>query len=432
MSTKWGKFPNFEVPMKNCFYPADILLPDFSVTEGSKWAAVACDQFTSEPEYWEEADRFVGDAPSTLRLILPEVYLDEGDTRTPLINRAMEEYLQSILVSHPDSMIYVERTQASGGVRRGLVGAVDLECYDYKKGSDSLIRATEGTVLERIPPRVAVRRGAAVELPHVMLLIDDPERTVIEPLMGAPAEVAYDFDLMLGGGHIKGYFVDPFDRARIASALEALADEGRTSARYGEGLAPLLFAVGDGNHSLATAKATYEEIKARVGKDAAACHPARYALCEVVNLHDPALEFEPIYRVMFGVEPEHVIDALKTYAASLDGNAEPQRIEYIYGETRGELTVSSPVQQLPVGTLQTFIDEYIKRNPGVTVDYIHGVDSTEKLAQKDGAVGFIFEGMAKDSLFKTVMLDGALPRKTFSMGHARDKRFYLEARKIKN
>ena len=432
MSIKWGEFPKLEVTMKNCFYPADILLPDFSVTDGSKWAAVACDQFTSEPEYWEEADRFVGDAPSTLRLILPEVYLDEGEARTPLINRAMEEYLQGVLVSHPDSLIYVERTQASGGVRRGLVGAVDLECYDYKKGSDSLIRATEGTVIERIPPRVAVRRGAAVELPHVMLLIDDPERTVIEPLIGRAAKVAYDFELMLDGGHVKGYFVERADYARIASALEALADEDRTAERYGEGLAPLLFAVGDGNHSLATAKATYEELKATVGKDAAACHPARYALCEVVNLHDSALEFEPIYRVMFGIEPERVVEALEAYAATLDGRAEPQRIEYIYGETRGELTVNSPIQQLPVGTLQAFIDGYIKQNPDVTVDYIHGVDSTEKLAARDGAIGFIFEGMAKDSLFKTVMLDGALPRKTFSMGHARDKRFYLEARKIKN
>ena len=417
--------------MKNCFFTADILLPDFNKVNGEKWATVACDQFTSEPEYWEEADRFVGGEPSALRVILPEVYLSESDARVPTINKTMDEYLEGVFVNHPDALIFVERTQASGGVRRGLIGRVDLECYDYKKGSDSLIRATEGTVVERIPPRVAVRRNASVELPHVMLLIDDPDRTVIEPLMGKNAETAYDFDLMLGGGHIKGSFVDKSDCERIYAALEALADADRTESRYGAGLAPLLFAVGDGNHSLASAKAAYEEIKSRIGEDAAKDHPARYALCEVVNLHDDALEFEPIYRVVFGADPEKLVSELAAYAASLNGMAEPQKIEYVYGTTRGELTVNAPTQQLTVGTLQTFIDEYIKKNPGVEVDYIHGVDSTEKLAAKDGAVGFIFDGMAKDSLFKTVMLDGALPRKTFSMGHARDKRFYLEARKIK-
>ena len=417
--------------MKNCFYPANILLPDFKKINGEKWATIACDQFTSEPEYWEAADSFVSDEPSALRLILPEVYLSESEERVPTINRTMEEYLKNVLKEHKDTMIYVERTQPSGGVRRGIVGAVDLECYDYKKGSDSLIRATEGTVLERIPPRVAVRRNAKIELPHVMLLIDDPDKTVIEPISSAVNEKAYDFDLMLGGGHIKGYFVKKEEIDRISEALTALCDVKRTEERYKKGLAPLLFAVGDGNHSLASAKASYEEIKAEIGAEAAKDHPARYALCEVVNLHDSALDFEPIYRVMFGVDPIDVVNSLAEYAESVCGTAEPQNIKYIYGENTGNITVKKPSQQLTVGTLQSFIDEYISAHEGATVDYIHDEESARRLAAKENAVGFLFDGMTKDSLFLTVMLDGALPRKTFSMGHARDKRYYLEARVIK-
>ena len=342
--------------MKICFYPSNILLPDFDKIDGKKWATIACDQFTSEPEYWEEADRFVGSAPSALRVVLPEVYLEESSTRVPLINKMMKEYLASLLVCHPDSMIFVERTQPSGGVRRGIIGAVDLEQYDYKKGSNSLIRATEGTVLERIPPRVAVRRGADIELPHVMLLIDDPKKTVIEPLIGKELKSAYDFDLMLDGGHITGKFIDKAEQERISLALEALAS--------GDGeLAPLLFAVGDGNHSLASAKASYEEIKAAIGEAAAKTHPARYALAEVVNLHDDALVFEPIYRVMFGVDPEDVITSLEKYMESLSGSAAPQKLEFIYNGGSGELTVKAPEQQLPVGTLQSFIDRYLKDHP---------------------------------------------------------------------
>ncbi len=417
--------------MKNCFSSADILLPDFNKNDGEKWATIACDQFTSEPEYWESADSFVGSAPSALRVILPEVYLEESEQRVPKINATMEEYLKYILVSHPDTMIYVERTQPSGGVRRGIVGAVDLECYDYKKGSDSLIRATEGTVVERIPPRVAVRRDAVIELPHVMLLIDDPDRTVIEPLAKASLALAYDFELMLGGGHIKGYFVDKKEQKRVSDALDALTEAEVIASRYRKGLAPLLFAVGDGNHSLASAKASYEEIKAKIGAEAAKTHPSRYALAEVVNLHDDALDFEPIYRVMFGVDPQEVLQELEKYTARLDGDAAPQQIKYIYAGASGIIEVKKPAQQLTVGTLQSFIDAYIEEHRGASVDYIHDEESTRRLSGRDNAIGFLFEGMTKDSLFSTVMLDGALPRKTFSMGHARDKRYYLEARAIK-
>ena len=417
--------------MNNCFYPANILLPDFEKTDGSRWAVIACDQFTSEPEYWDAAEKYVGDAPSALRLILPEVRLDKADECVPVINKTMYEYLDTVLRENPDTMIFVERTQPSGGVRRGIVGMVDLECYDYRKGTEPCIRATEGTVLERIPPRVAVRRGAPIELPHVMLLIDDPEKTVIEPLTSAELTPAYDFDMMLDGGHIKGQFLTKNEIKRVSDALEALVTPTAIEKRYGGSFAPLLFAVGDGNHSLASAKALYEEIKAEIGEDAAKDHPARYALAEVVNLHDPALEFEPIYRVVFGVEPKEFIKEFTEYCESLDGDSAPQTVKYLYNGGKGEITVKKPCHQLTVGTLQTFIDGYIKAHPTAVVDYIHGEDSTEKLALRENAIGFIFDGMGKDQLFKSVMLDGALPRKTFSMGHARDKRYYVEARKIK-
>ena len=419
--------------MSAYFLPADILLPDFDKVDGKTWSVVACDQYTSEPEYWESVEAQVGDKPSTLRLILPEVYLEDNDGRVPGIHTNMEEYLKSVLVRHQSKMIYLERTQSNGLVRRGLVGVIDLEHYDYNKGSQSLIRATEGTVLERIPPRLKVRRDATLELPHVMLLIDDPARTVIEPL-AARAEtlpLAYSFELMEKGGKVEGRFVDSVGLGRVEAALNRLITPEQIKARYGEGVAPLLFAVGDGNHSLATAKAAYEEIKAKNGAAAALYHPARYALVEVVNLHDPALHFEPIYRVMFNVDPNDVLSALEQYSFELHGNAAPQQARFLSAERRGTIHFGTPTEQLVVGTLQTFIDRYLASHPEASVDYIHGTKSVEALATKERAVGFLFSGMEKGQLFGAVMRDGALPRKTFSMGAAADKRYYTECRRIK-
>ena len=420
----------------NCCLSADILLPTRTEIEKGKWATVACDQFTSEPAYWREAAALVGDAPSTLSLMLPEVYLSESAERLPAIHRAMKQALDGLLVLHPDSMIAVERTQSDGRVRHGLVAAIDLEQYDYKKGATSLIRATEGTVISRIPPRVAVRRDATIELPHVMLLIDDPDATVLEPLFAPDApsvrEVVYDTDLMLGGGHIRGSLLTKEQQASVTAALDALVTPEGMAARYGDAsLAPLLFAVGDGNHSLASAKAAYEEIKASIGAEAAAHHPARYALAEIVNLHDTALSFEPIYRVVFGVDPAELLGELRTYIASLDGTAAPQSVRCVGTFDAITLDIAHPVQQLTVGTLQAFLDEYVKTHPKAEVDYIHGEDSLTALASAPDTIGFLFEGMEKSQLFRTVIYDGALPRKTFSMGHARDKRYYMECRKIK-
>ena len=429
-----------------CFTTAEILLPDFHKADGLRWSCVACDQYTSEPEYWHAADELVGEAPSTLRLILPEVFLEETDVRKPRVLSAMDDYLRSVLVSHPDSMILVERTLGEGRTRWGLVGAVDLMAYDYTRGAQSLVRATEATVAERIPARTTIRRDAPVELPHAMLLIDDRARTVVEPVVARRKSlpVAYDHDLMQGGGHLKGYFLTAEDVASVEDALAALVTPEAMAARYGkEGLAPLLFAVGDGNHSLAAAKTCFEEIRARIGDEAAANHPARYALCEVVNLYDDSLVFEPIYRVVFGVNPDELLAALETHIEGLHGDAAPQRIEWIHGTEEneacdgvvchGELEIPTPVNALAVGTIQDFLDAYLEFEApeGAYIDYIHGEQTTRRLASRPDAIGFIFDGMHKEELFSTVISDGALPRKTFSMGHAADKRFYTEARKIR-
>ena len=420
--------------MKKYLYSTDIYLPDFNSINADKWACVACDQYTSERDYWRALRAFVGDEPSTLSLMLPEAYLDLTEEAVPKINAEMHKYLDGgVLKRHADSMIYLERTQSDGRVRRGIVGAIDLEQYDFNKGAKTYVRATEGTVLERIPPRVAIRRGAPIELPHIMILIDDPERTVIEPVAERSDgySVAYDIDLMGGGGHAKGRFMDAESVERVNGALGKLATAEQMKNKYGVEAHPLLFAIGDGNHSLATAKTLYEEIKAQIGEEAAREHPARYALCEIVNLHDSALEFEPIYRVLFGVDADDFLNEFNAYLGSLCGDAAAQSFRLVWNGGERTLNAATPVAQLAVGTLQTFIDEYVKTHVGAEVDYIHGIDSTESLAKKDNAVGILFDGMGKDMLFKTVICDGALPRKTFSMGHAQDKRYYIECRRIK-
>ena len=416
------------------FYPADILLP--KDCDMAKWAVVACDQFTSEPEYWQAVEEQVGDAPSTLRLILPEAQLKDPrvDESIAGINRTMQTYLDDGLFrTLPESLVYVERRQSDGRVRHGLVGMIDLDTYDFTPGSGALIRATEGTVLDRIPPRAKVRRNAPIELPHVMLLIDNPERTVIEPLTAAAdtMEKLYDFDLMQGGGHIRAFRLSETQKDAVAEALLGLTAEDVMEKKYGvRGVAPLLFAVGDGNHSLATAKACYEEKKKELGEAAAKELPCRYALVEVVNNHDDALQFEPIHRVLFGVDPAHLMaEFCKAYPNAHEGAGEGHTIGVVYEGYEGTVTVPDPTMQLAVGTLQSFLDKYLKEFGG-EVDYIHGEAVTQELGAKHGNMGFLLPAMGKEQLFKTVMADGVLPRKTFSMGHAQDKRYYIESRKI--
>ena len=416
------------------FFPADILLP--ADADMTKWAVVACDQFTSEPEYWEAVERLVGEAPSSLRLILPEAKLGDPGVEHEIakINCRMDEYLANgVFKRFPDSLFYIERTQSDGKVRHGLIGAVDLEQYDYTPGSGALIRATEGTILSRIPPRVKVREHAAIELPHIMLLIDDPEKTVIESLAGnREMQPLYDFDLNQGGGRLKGWKLNEEQMEKIAASLRRLAGEEAMEKKYGiSGAKPLLFAVGDGNHSLATAKTCYENLKKVTPESEWASLPARYALVEVVNNHDDALVFEPIHRVLFGIEPEEVLAAFKEYwPGAYEGSGEGQKIEYLHAGGRGILTVPEPKLQLEVGTLQTFLDAYLKEHGG-RIDYIHGDAAVEKLGTEAGNMAFKLPAMDKGRLFPTIMKDGVLPRKTFSMGNAEDKRYYTEARAIR-
>ena len=416
------------------FKRANILLPKNAEME--KWAVVACDQYTSEPEYWKEVENIVGDAPSTLKITLPEIYLEQDNVaeRIANINKEMDHLLSTDFFKTLDnSLIYLERTGADKKVRKGLIGMVDLEDYSYEKGSQSLIRATEGTVLERIPPRVRVRENASLELPHVMLLIDDEKKEIIEGLTDkvTSEDVVYDFDLMQNGGHVKGYKVPENLMDGIFKGLEELADKNNFEAKYNvKDKGVLLFSVGDGNHSLATAKACYENLKKTMSEEEAKNSPARYALVEVVNLHSDALEFEPIHRVVFGVEPAKMIEEFEKYYDVSRTPGEGQKVEYVYEGKSETLYIKNPKSNLAVGSLQMFIDSYIKEHGG-KVDYIHGDDVTKELGSKPGNIGFLLPPMAKTELFKTVILDGALPRKTFSMGHSYDKRYYLEARKIK-
>lgn len=419
----------------------EILLPPKG-TDMYKWAVVACDQFTSQKEYWEEARRIIGDAPSTLDLILPEAWLGAQDEqeRIARIKEKMQEYLHNgTLVKQPQGFVLVERT-AAGNTRHGLVMALDLEKYDYSKGSGTLIRATEGTIVERIPPRLRIREGAAVELPHILVLIDDPEETVIEPLT-AQAEklpLLYDTDLMLGGGHISGRLVSgEKEIVGVLEALTALSDKAAFEKKYGS-KPVLLFAMGDGNHSLATAKANWEKIKATLPEEQREDHPARYALIELNNVHDKGIVFEAIHRNVFGIPGEKLVEALLQKLWEQNGGAEigPEQapaggekhvIPFYYGDKSGAFIVTEPAVQLAVGTLQNAIDAVLKELGG-EVDYIHGIDVVKELAQKPDTTGFLLPDMEKSELFPTVVYDGALPRKTFSMGEAAEKRYYMEAR----
>jgi hypothetical protein len=416
-------------------------------TELAHWAVIACDQFTSQPDYWRQVEQVVCEKPSTFNLTLPEIYLERPDEaeRIKNIQNAMRKYLDNRILEPREGLIYVERS-VDGKTRRGIVLALDLERYDYTKGSSSLIRATEGTITERLITRMRIRQDAVLELPHTLVLIDDPDCSVIEPIEAAKdrLEELYDFDLMLNSGHLSGYAVSADLEAQVVQSLRALARPEVFAAKYGVSDRPLLlFAMGDGNHSLATAKASWEKLKPTVGMN----HPARYALVEIENIHDDALEFEPIHRVLFGLKKD-IFTAMRnqlgenfTYTPVLHADEMLKRVHNAQGashvvgvigggETFGVVEIANPCCNLPVGTLQAFLDLFLKEGGAEKIDYVHGEDVVCKLGAQPGNVGFYLPGMQKSDLFKTVILDGALPLKTFSMGEAHEKRFYMEARKI--
>jgi len=421
----------------------------------NRWAVIACDQFTSEPDYWLKVQEYTQGAPTSFNLIYPEVYLGEkdSDSRIRRIRTFMKQYLDEGLFEERTGFVVVER-QVGRQTRRGLMVCVDLERYNYSRGSRSLIRATEGTILERIPPRVRIREGAPLELPHIMILVDDPDDTVIGPLSSnrAAHEKLYDFELMMGSGHLAGFrVIDPKLEDGVIRSVEKLAESEGFARKYGlpPGSPVLLFAMGDGNHSLATAKAIWEKTKEAAADPAAILtSPLRYAMVELVNLYDPALRFEPIHRILFDVlsDPGLVKSLERHFGAGFrlqpaaglepmtreveDQKGFPQKVGLILPTGFSIVEFSKPDFVLPVGTLQNFLDAFLVDRGARAIDYVHGTEPVESLGRKPGNAGFFLPAMNKTDLFKTVIQDGALPRKTFSMGEAKEKRFYLEARKL--
>lgn len=424
-----------------CFTAADILLPAAGVPL-DPWACIAVDQFTSQPEYWQRAEHLADGKPSTLHIVLPEAYLGtpQEAERLESIRRTMEEYRKSVLTQKVHGYVYVERTQMDGTVRQGLVGAVDLDAYDYAKGSKPAIRPSESTVVERIPPRLKVRRGATLETPHVMMLADDADCTLIEPigLMKNQLPPLYDGELMLGGGHLRGWAVeDPALIAGIDAALAALADPAAFARRWpaAKGQQPMVLAVGDGNHSLATAKAYWEELKPTLSEEQRRTHPARWCLAEVCNVHSPAIEIEPIHRVVFGVGAKELYAALDAWDQQQGSSTtmSDQRLRLADAHGESAVALANPPAPLTVGSVEAFLADFLPAHPGVTVDYIHGESTALALASDPAkpATAILLPDFAKADLFKGVVLGGVLPRKTFSMGHAEEKRYYIECRRIK-
>ena len=469
--------------------PDDIYLPAEGI-DLRRWAVVACDQYTSQPEYWRRVEAYVGAHPSTLHIVQPEIDLERAGARIPAIHRAMREYLSNgtLVRAVRNGFTLTERTTASGA-RLGLVAAVDLEEYDFTPGSGAMVRATEGTIRERIPPRLRIREGAPLECPHVMLLLDDPARTVIEPLHARLRETAplCDFELMENGGRLRVWGVEGDALAPVSDALSALWEKS-------DGF---LYAVGDGNHSLATAKARWDALKPALSPGEAQTHPARYALAEIVNLHSPALAFEPIHRVLFGADMEDLVSAYRAHLASrgmkltaveplssrasgtkpvepcssrASGTkpaepssscacgtkpaepssfpasgmkpAEPSssacgmtptdeaELTFVSGNARASYRVGNPENPLPVAVLQPFLDEYLHSHPAARIDYVHGAAAVESLCQTPHTTGVLLPAIDKSALFPAVRQGGALPRKTFSMGEPDEKRYYMECRKI--
>lgn len=407
------------------FRPADVLMPQ--VDNMTAWSVVACDQFTSEPEYWEQVYNTVGENPSTLRMILPEAELSfkNPEIEREKIYSTMEKYLDSgVFKEYKDSYVYVERKLNSGIIRRGIVGMIDLENYDWVDGSTTPIRATEHTVEDRLPPRVTVREKAGIEMPHIMIFIDDPENYVLSS--AEKGEKLYDFELMQKGGHIAGWLVS--DNVKVDSAFSKLCESDELIRKYGSDENPIIFAVGDGNHSIAAAKKFWNSIKAQLPEEAWENCPARYALTEIVNIHDDAIGFEPIHRVLFNTDNSEFLAFAEKFFGDCLG--EGREVCFIAG---GEKKVLS-IGKLTIGQLVDKCDvmcgEYIAAHGGY-VDYIHGDDECASMASGADCAGILLPTMEKSELFTSVLSSGPFPKKSFSIGHGPDKRYYLECRAIK-
>ena len=412
--------------MKDVFIPGDILLP--RVEDIGRWAVIACDQFTSQPEYWAEVEELVGDSPSTLRLMLPEAYLGLPDQpeRFRSILRAMDEYVKKDLFrTLENSYIYVERTLSGGKLRRGLLGLLDLEAYDYQEDSTSLVHATEGLVLERIPPRLALRRQAVLESAHLVLFCDDPDFQISALAERNAGELLYDFDLMLGGGHLRGRRISGDGARQLQDALNRMADPEVLRTKYGDSAAPVLYAVGDGNHSLATAKQSWERIRETLTPAQREGHPARYTLAELVDLHEPSIEFEPIHRLLFDTDEQGFLEEAARRFPEAVGDL-PFRCMTASGSLA--LSAQGTIGQA-IAALDAFLQDYALRHGG-RIDYIHGMEDAVALGSVPGRAALLMPEMNKRDLFPAIVASGVLPKKSFSIGPALDKRFYLECRRI--
>lgn len=417
--------------MDKLFIPGDILLP--KVSDMSLWSVIACDQYTAQPEYWDDVDRKVGEEPSTLRMILPEAYLEIKDTlaETEKINRTMEKYINGdVFKTIENSYIYVERSLTVNETRRGLVGLVDLDAYDYRASSTSPVHATEGTVESRLPPRVKIREGACLETPHIVVFVDDPENRIFENIGGG--ETLYEFDLMDGGGHIAGKRVSGEEAVRVQNVISELSDPDYLENRYKlQGKPPVIIAMGDGNHSLATARLCWEEIKEKLSPEEREKHPARFGLAELVNIHDKSIVFEPIHRVIFETEPESFFEEALNYFINVGKESEKgHKIALVCGEKTEEIIVHGLTIGNLISVSQEFCLEYIKAHGG-KLDYIHDDETALEMSSREGCAGLLLPAMDKNELFPSIMKSGVFPAKSFSIGQSRDKRYYLECRKIK-
>lgn len=394
-----------------------ILLPKEGV-DMNAWAVIACDQFTSQLDYWEDVEKLVGDKVSTLRMMFPEAYLGKVNEEAFInkTNATIEKYLKDwTLVDQGECFILVDRSTPVVKRRLGLVIAIDLEDYTYEKGVKSLIRASEATIVERIPPRLKIRKDAAVELPHILFLFDDKKRSIIEELYAKRGSFkkVYDFDLNKNGGHITGYKIE--DTKPIIDKFEKLLKENNNG---------LLFIVGDGNHSLATAKAHWDNIKVGLSESERANHPARFALVEALNIYDEGLIFEPIHRVVFNPD--------KDFIPGLKAVLKGENKTYIFSNGKKEEISIPKLGPEAYKIVQTYIDSYLKSHSATSVDYIHDEDQTIEVAKNNpGSVALIMPALTKGDIFGYIAKDEVLPRKAFSMGHAVEKRYYLESKKIK-
>lgn len=393
-----------------------LLLPKKNV-DLSKWAVVACDQFTSQPNYWKELSNYIGNAPSTLRMVLPEVYLEKmNDLMIDEINQKMNDYLnQNVLEDLGPTLLLIERTTAQNNKRLGLMVSIDLEDYEYQEGKKPLIRTTEKTIVSRIPPRERIRKQAPLELSHVMLLMDDKKHQIIEKLYDRrhDFEKIYDFPLNMLGGHLRGYKVT--NEQKVIGDLYQLIDDSNDE---------ILFVAGDGNHSLATAKSHWEHLKQTLSQDEIETHPARHALVEIINIYDQGLHFEGIHRVLFNVSNSFLTD--------LFHNVDKEEETWVYTKENGKTPFFIPKSTaLAYEQIQTFIDKYITQHPEVAIDYIHGdLELTQVCDEHKNSIGIRMPALAKEDLFPFIKMGKILPRKSFSMGEATSKRYYLESRYI--